>query len=176
MKFDDSHLLVEWCKMAADVAAARGRARPDRLVVDRAAPDRLVVEMGARLVPIGGDVPIAETTGYKRLRAWFTHLSERAKTRARRDMEQQIVAVRKLLADAKSSGDTIDLAELQIIDLDESGNELETAEMQAAQLCRGSDAAFPGVEDNGIVKCPKCVMRWDAHAIGFKIPLHEPLT
>lgn len=162
--------------MAADVAAAQGRARPDRLVVDKAAPDRLVVEMGARFVPIDKDVAIAETAGYKRLRAWFVRLSESARSRARRDMEQQIVAVRKLLADAKASGEPLDLAELQIIDLDESGNALETASIEATTLCRGSDAAFPGVEENGIVKCPKCVMRWDAHAIGFKIPPHEPLT
>lgn len=144
--------------MAADVAAAQGRAQPERLLR----------EMGAK------SAPLTETDGYKRLRAWFVRLSDRAKARARRDMEQQIVAVRKLIADTAASGERLDLAELQIIDLDESGNALETAELQATNLCLGSGAGIPGVE-RGIVKCPKCVMGWDAHAIGFKIPPHEPL-
>ncbi len=159
MKYEDSKLLLEFGKMAADVAAAIGRAQPERLLT----------EMGAQRAPI------SETTGYRRLRAWFSRLSERAKARARRDMEQQILAVRKLLADAAASGTPVDLAELQIVDLDESGDELQTAELQRTWQCPGSGRGIPGVE-NDLVTCPACLMRWDAHGIGFKIPPHEPVT
>lgn len=163
MKLDEQRTLLEWARLQLAIAVSRN-------------PTAAMTVTPAT---------ITRSNGYRKLRAWFVHLSPRARAQCMRMLRDQITGVRAVMAKAAETGEELSLADLVIEVRDpQTGEELADApEIQVVIGCRASGRGIPGVEISGpesggaphIVKCPECLMRWSAHDIGFKIPDHEPL-
>lgn len=159
MNVEQQKVLITWARLQLEIAVSRNPA---------AALD---------VTP----ATVTRSTGYRKLRAWFVHLSPRARDGAVRWMRSHIKGVRDVMAAAKASGEAMSLADVTIEVFDrETGARIGDApEFETATMCHGSGGGIPDVEIDGnnrkYVKCTHCLMRWDAHAIGFKLPDHEPL-
>jgi hypothetical protein len=154
VNYDDQQLLLKWARLMLDIAIAKCPA--DRMNMSHE--------------------NITHSIGYRRLRAWFTHLSPRAKIGARRWMRAQIDGVRELLAKAKATGERIEMGEIVIETFDDTGTAVQAPDISKA--CRGSGGGLTGVQTNAsgwrFVKCSACAATWHADDVPFHIPTHEP--
>lgn len=120
---------------------------------------------------------ITRSTGYRKLRAWFVRLSPRARGDAVRWMRSNTDGVRQVMAAAKASGEPLSMADVTIELIDAETRDPIGGEMIG---CPAVGGGIPGVDLDGnnqpYVQCPRCLMRWAAHDIGFRIPSHDPIT
>lgn len=160
MNIDQQRVLIAWAELQMEIALAK---LPE---VQRQ------IEMGRKRKSV------TKQPGYKRLRAFFSHLSSRKRDLFIRDCRAQLGGVRQLREQAKASGEELsaaDLADLTIDIKDAEGRPIAGLELDVEKACYGSGSGLPGVETvDGVtyVKCPRCEMRWEAHSIGFQIPPH----
>lgn len=159
MNYDDSKLLLEYARLQLAITQAK-------------AP-------GAKL-----DVTpetIRQSTGYKKLIAWFRHLSPRAKVKGRKFLTDQIVGVRDVLSTARKTGEDLTLADIEFEHVDaKTGEPIAAAPvLDAAQQCTGSGQAvqFMRTDDKGKdwAGCSGCDAQWPAKEIdeaGGFLPVH----
>lgn len=125
---------------------------------------------------------VHRSTGYKRMRLWFRHLSPRAKAKARQWFRDNIEGVRKVMALAKESGEELSLADIVIDVVDaKTGAALPDApKLDAEQRCEagGQAVQFMRTDDKGRdwVGCSGCDAEWPAIDIdkaGGYLPEHS---
>lgn len=92
MRFEDQKLLLAWARLQAEIMVARNPTEA-----------------------VSADViPLQQTMGYRKLRAWFVRLSPRAKVRARTWFQAQIVGTREVLAKARAAGEKPNIGDIEI--------------------------------------------------------------
>lgn len=156
MRYADVKLLLRWARLQMEIAVAKVPAEAMNMRPEH----------------------ITRSAGYQKLRAWYAQLSPRAKADARRWMTAQCDGVKRLLEQAKASGERIDMGDITIEVFDHAGAAIEPIELEAAPSCPAGGGGIPGVErdsvrDYPIVRCPSCSAIWPAHQIEFTIPTHE---
>ena len=86
---------------------------------------RLLLEIDAARNPMASmDVTAAtvhRSTGYRKLRAFFLHLSQRKRERFRQHMLTTIAGVREVMAKAKATGEPLSMGDIVIEFKDEEG-------------------------------------------------------
>src|SRR4051812_45923988 len=75
----------------------------------------------------GSEDRITKTSGYKKLRLWFLHLSRGARARARTWMRHIIDGTKQALAAAEASGDFAGLKGIEIDYIDTTGGAASVA-------------------------------------------------
>lgn len=160
MNYADQKLLLEYSRLQLAIAVSRNPT---------AAMD--VTE-----------ATVNRSTGYRKLRLWFRHLSPRAKAKARLWFRQNIEGVRMIMAKAKETGEELSLADIVIDVRDaETGAALPDApKLDAEQRCpaSGQAPAFMRKDDRGVdwVGCHECDAQWpakDVDAAGGYVPEHQ---
>lgn len=92
MRYADNLLLLAYARLQLQIA----RAKNPMAQMD-------VLEAG-----------IVHTVGYKKLRAWFTHLGKKKQGQARAWLKFQIDGVRQIVNEAKRTGEDFTLADVEI--------------------------------------------------------------
>lgn len=122
---------------------------------------------------------VQRSAGYRKLRAWYVRLSPGKRARAEQWMRANIEAVREMIAKSRATGEPLSMADVTIEVIDaKTGEPLEPPDLQPT-ACRGSGAGLPAMTRIGeldYITCPGCIMRWEVHTIGFRIPDHEPVV
>jgi hypothetical protein len=75
---------------------------------------------------------VHRTVGYKKLRAFFLHLSPAKRERYRKQLRREIDGIRQVIAMAKANGEELSLADITIEVFDDKGDVVKAPEIAAA--------------------------------------------
>ncbi len=117
---------------------------------------------------------VTRSVGFKKLRAFFLSLSPRKRERYRHIMQGEIDGVRKIVEQAKATGEELSLADVEFLIRDDAGDEVKLQNLAPEARCPGSSGAILRAI-GGFVSCAACARRWPVHEVTeFRIPTHEP--
>lgn len=74
---------------------------------------------------------VHRTVGYRKLRAFFLHLSPSKRDRYRRTLRSEIDGIRQVVAMAKAKGEPLSMADITISVLDDAGKPVEPLVLKA---------------------------------------------